>query len=65
MKIYYDIILTQAEDKFGDIVSIGLVSETGDTFYAESTDFNIEDCSLFVTGLVVPELYFYGNKIFT
>lgn len=62
MKIYYDIILTESEDKFGDIVSIGLVSETGDTFYAESTDFNIEDCSLFVSGLVVPELYFYGNK---
>ena len=62
MKIYYDIILTETEDKFGDIVSIGLVSETGDTFYAESSDFAIEDCSLFITGLVVPELYFYGNK---
>ena len=38
------------------LISIGLVTEAGDSFYAESTDFKVRFCSDFVKQTVLPLL---------
>lgn len=38
------------------LISIGLVTESGDSFYAESTDFKVRFCSDFVRHNVLPLL---------
>jgi hypothetical protein len=38
------------------LVSIGIVSEEGDEFYAEVSDFPAEQCSDFVRAVVLPQL---------
>lgn len=39
-----------------DLISIALVAEDGDEFYAERTDYRHEDCNDFVRAAVVPML---------
>ncbi|WP_018604849.1 3'-5' exoribonuclease [Uliginosibacterium gangwonense] len=39
-----------------DLISIGLVCEDGREFYAERTDFSLEECSDFVSAAVLPLL---------
>ncbi|WP_444633477.1 hypothetical protein [Cupriavidus oxalaticus] len=39
-----------------ELISIALVSETGDEFYGECSDFDVSVCSLFVREAVLPQL---------
>lgn len=56
MLVFFDTEFTDfAED--AKLISIGLVTETGDAFYAELSDtYTIEDCSEFVIERVLPLL---------
>lgn len=44
-----------------DLVSIGIVSENGDTFYAESTNFDERNADQWVVDNVLSKLRFWGN----
>ena len=48
--------------KDADIISIGLVAENGNTFYAEFTDFDIAKCSGWVLDNVVAKLKYYNRE---
>lgn len=48
--------------KDADIISIGLVAENGNTFYAELTDFDIAKCSGWVLDNVVAKLKYYNRE---
>jgi len=48
--------------KDADIISIGLVAENGNTFYAEFTDFDISKCSGWVLDNVVAKLEYYNRE---
>ena len=39
-----------------DLISIGMISETGDEFYAESSEFNIDNCDDWVKKNVLTKL---------
>ena len=39
-----------------DLISLALVPERGEPFYAERNDFRMEDCSDFVRAVVLPKL---------
>lgn len=56
MLVYFDTEFTDfAED--AKLISIGLVAETGETFYAELSDtYTVDDCSDFVIEHVLPQL---------
>jgi hypothetical protein len=56
MKIYLDTEFTGLHPE-AKLISIALVDETGDYFYAELTDtYRLEDCSPFVKSYVLPFL---------
>ena len=56
MLVFFDTEFTDfAED--AKLISIGLVTETGNSFYAELSDtYTVEDCSEFVLEHVLPKL---------
>lgn len=56
MLVFFDTEFTDfAED--AKLISIGMVTETGDSFYAELSDtYTAEDCSEFVLEYVLPQL---------
>lgn len=60
MKFYID---TEFSEQPGSIklISIGIISEWGDTFYAESSEIKKEDCNDWVQENVLPKLYFWGK----
>ncbi len=64
MLVFFDTEFTDfAED--AKLISIGLVTETGDSFYAELSDtYTVEDCSDFVIEHVLPLLE-GGNALMT
>lgn len=45
-----------------DLVSIGIVSEDGDTFYAESTNFDERNADQWVKDNVLAKLEWWGNE---
>ncbi|VVP38118.1 3'-5' exoribonuclease [Pseudomonas fluorescens] len=56
MKIFLDCEFTQL-NKDSKLISLALVSESGDEFYVELTDtYSVEDCSDFVIQNVLPQL---------
>lgn len=56
MKLFLDCEFTQL-NKDTKLISLALVTETGDEFYVELTDtYAIEDCSEFVVQHVLPQL---------
>ena len=56
MKLFLDCEFTQLNQDT-KLISLGLVSESGDEFYVELTDtYQIEDCSDFVIQNVLPQL---------
>ncbi|MBC8741696.1 3'-5' exoribonuclease [Paraburkholderia sp. UCT31] len=46
-----------------ELISIAIVSETGDEFYAEVTDYNDSYCSAFVREAVLPKLGQYAGRM--
>lgn len=48
--------------KNAELISIGVISERGDKFYAEITDYDKEKCNDFVLSVVIPRLI-CKNKI--
>ena len=61
MLIFLDTEFTDFNDP--DLISIGLVTETGSEFYAELTDYRDEACSDFVRQVVKPLLKQYPGRI--
>ena len=56
MKIFLDCEFTQL-NRYSKLISLALVSESGDEFYVELTDtYSVEDCSDFVIRNVLPQL---------
>lgn len=56
MKIFLDCEFTQLNQD-SKLISLALVSESGDEFYVELTDaYSVEDCSDFVIQNVLPQL---------
>ncbi|VVO74550.1 3'-5' exoribonuclease domain-containing protein [Pseudomonas fluorescens] len=65
MKIFLDCEFTQL-NKYSKLISLALVSESGDEFYIELTDtYSVEDCSDFVIQNVLPQLDLlrYGQSL--
>ena len=61
MLIFLDTEFTDFNDP--DLISIGLVTETGNEFYAELTDYRDEACSDFVRQVVKPLLKQHPGRI--
>lgn len=56
MKIFLDCEFTQL-NQYSKLISLALVSESGEEFYVELTDtYSVEDCSDFVIQNVLPQL---------
>jgi hypothetical protein len=56
LKIFLDCEFTQLNQK-SELISLALVSESGEEFYVELTDtYSVEDCSDFVIQNVLPQL---------
>ena len=56
MKIFLDCEFTQL-NRYSKLISLALVSESGDEFYVELTDtYSDEECSDFVIQIVLPQL---------
>lgn len=63
MRIYYDTEFTSLDGNVDwDMISAGFITETGEEFYVEITDFLREDCSPFVVETVLP-LLGKGDKL--
>ena len=65
MKLFLDCEFTQL-NQGTKLISLGMVSESGDEFYVELTDtYQIEDCSDFVIQYVLPQLnpHLYGMSL--
>lgn len=62
VKFYLD---TEFAEQPGTIqlISIGIVSERGDTFYAENSHFNQNSANDWVKANVLPKLKYWGKKI--
>jgi hypothetical protein len=57
MRIYYDTEFTSLDGNVDwDMISAGFISETGEEWYVEITNFLREDCSPFVVETVLPLL---------
>lgn len=56
MRVYLDTEFADWDDPDTDLISIALVSEDGDEFYAERTDFDLRKCTRFVQKNVLPLL---------
>lgn len=56
MRVYLDTEFADWDDPDTDLISIALVSEDGDEFYAECTDFDRHKCTRFVEKNVLPLL---------
>lgn len=54
MRIFIDTEFT--DHAHPDLISIGMVAEDGQSFYAERADYRYEDCSSFVRNEVLPLL---------
>lgn len=57
MNVYFDTEFTNL-GKDADLISIGMITENSDVFYAEITDYDRNKCSEFVKSTVLPNLYF-------
>jgi len=63
MRIYFDTEFTSLDGNVDwDMISAGFVTETGEEWYVEITDFLHEECSEFVLKVVLP-LLGKGDKI--
>lgn len=63
MRIYYDTEFTSLDGNVDwDIISVGFVTDAGEEWYVETTDYLRENCSPFVLGTVLP-LLGKGDKI--
>lgn len=60
MKIFFDTEFTGLRQDT-TLISIGLISETGDTFYAEFTDFDRSMCDDWIEENVIKNLKYYGR----
>jgi hypothetical protein len=56
VRVYLDTEFADWDDPDTDLISIALVSEDGDEFYAECTDFDRRTCTNFVEENVLPLL---------
>jgi len=63
MLIFLDTEFTDFPESDCDLISIGLVDETGREFYAESVQYRQEACSDFVREVVVPLLGEHPKRI--
>lgn len=54
LNLFFDIEFTSFNK--GELISIAIVSEGGDEFYAENKDFSVASCSDFVHSTVIPLL---------
>jgi hypothetical protein len=63
MKIFLDTEFTDFPESECDMISIGLVDETGREFYAELTDYRQETCNQFVREVVLPLLKKHPTRI--
>ena len=62
LKIYFDTEFTHfGIDSEPELISIGAIAETGETFYAEIIDYDKNLCSEFVKTTVIPNLYLQKN----
>jgi hypothetical protein len=61
MRLFLDTEFTDFIDC--EMISIGIVDENGREFYAESTSFKRETCSVFVNEIVIPLLGQYPDAI--
>ena len=61
MRLFLDTEFTDFTNP--EMISIGIVDENGREFYAESTSFKREACSLFVNEIVIPLLGQYPDAI--
>jgi hypothetical protein len=61
-KFYLDTEFIESPGKM-QLISIGICTERGDTFYAESSVFNPEDANDWVKENVISKLKFYGSKL--
>lgn len=63
MKIFFDEEFTGLT-KDNDLISVGLISENNDIFYAEFSDYDINKCSDWVKDNVIANLmHTYDNRI--
>ena len=63
MKIFIDTEFTDLVDM--DLISIGLVTEAGQEFYAERDDFDVGLCNDFVRSQVLPLLRAPGASVYS
>ena len=60
INIFFDCEFTKFQEAFdpepNELISIGCISDHGQKFYAENTNFHIEACSEFVHAVVLPLL---------
>jgi hypothetical protein len=54
MRVFLDTEFTNLQDR--QLISLGLVAESGAEFYGESSDFDLSHCSEFVRETVLPQL---------
>lgn len=64
MNIYFDTEFTGLH-KDTTLISIGLVDEAGDTFYAEFNDYDDSQVNDWIRKNVIYNLYFNKNKLYT
>lgn len=62
MKIFIDTEFTNFDNM--KLISIGLISENNQTFYRESRNYILNDCSDFVIEHIIPLLNSYKDKTF-
>lgn len=63
MNIFFDTEFTGLR-KDTTLISIGMISENGKTFYAELTDYNEELCNVWINDTVIKNLYArYPNQL--
>ena len=65
MKIFYDCEFTHLLDHItpekAELISIGLIAETGEHLYIENLDFDLGLCTYFVQDEVLPKLSWYPS----
>lgn len=62
MKIFIDTEFSNFDNM--KLISIGLISENNQTFYEESSEYKLTDCSNFVVEHIIPLLNSYKDKTF-
>jgi hypothetical protein len=63
IRLYFDTEFTELSKK-GELISLALVSENDEIFYAEFDDFTTKTCNEWVIKNVIPNLLFKDREIF-